>query len=260
MKLFFGEFKPDYKKYHFPYQVWLLKEESDDVGKIYTNGFLPIRSYPNIFYLSRSLRVNLSQFEPSSENRRILKKTEGVSVQVVPLSNFSYTPRIQKLCADYAGQRFGRGIMPAPTIKAIFTGTVYTHVIVYKNSENQDIGYAVCFVNDSLLQYAHSFYDLACLEKNLGARMMLEAVTWAKENGKQYAYLGTCYETKALYKTEFKGVEFFNGFTWSSNLEELKSLITRDSDQYLLRDKDYLNNFHGDLHALLSKYGTRVIF
>ena len=94
MKLFFSEFKEDYQKYHFPYQVWLLKEEADDVGKIYASGFLPIRSLPDVYYLSRSLRVDLSQFSLSSENRRILKKTENFSAELLPLAQFFYNTEV----------------------------------------------------------------------------------------------------------------------------------------------------------------------
>lgn len=260
MKLFFGEFKPDYGRYHFPYQVWLQKEDKDKVEKIYEAGFLPIRSLSGVYYLARSVRVNLSLFEPSSENRRILKKTENIKAKLLSLSDFNYTPQIQKLCKDYSESRFGIGVLPVAAIRSIFTGGVYNHVFVFEDREKQkEIGFSVCFIADDLLQYAHSFYDLNYFSNSLGARMMLEAVSWAKNNNKKYAYLGTCYENKALYKTEYKGVEFFNGFVWSSNLNELKALIKKEAGQYLLRDKDYLESFHeGGLHELLSKYGIRV--
>ena len=91
--------------------------------------------------------------------------------------------------------------------------------------------------------------------------MMLKSVIWAKENRKKYIYLGSCYEEKALYKTEFKGVEFFNGFKWSDNIEELKDLIANSSENYLLKNKQYLESFYeGDLSFLLSKFGIRVNF
>lgn len=262
MKLFFSEFKPDYGKYHFPYQVWLLKEEEDELETIYQKGFLPIRSLPGVYYLSRSLRVDLARFSLSSENRRIMRKTEKISFTTLPLSEFNYSPAIQKLCKDYGEKRFGKGVFPASAVRSIFSGQVYNQVFVFKDEEKQEeVGYAVCFATDKLLQYAHAFYDLAYFEQSLGARMMLQAVLWAKENQKEFAYLGTGYEKSALYKTEFQGVEFFNGFSWSQNLAELKALIGREKEEYLLKDKDYLADFHeGDLHKLLSKFGIRVNF
>jgi len=260
MKLFFSEFKADYRNYHFPYQVWLLKEEADDVEKIYENGFLPIRSIPGVFYLSRNIRVDLSKFEISSENRRILRKSEKFESDLVPITEFNYNAQVQKLCRDYATKRFGKKIFPTSAIRNIFSGKVFNYVFIFKEIKTQTpVGYAVCFISTNFLQYAHSFYSLSYLNENLGARMILEAVIWAKRSGKKIVYLGTCYEENALYKTEFKGVEFFNGFAWSTDMEELKRLIKRDSETYLLEDKEYLEIFHeGNLGRLLDKYGVRV--
>lgn len=262
MKIFFSEFKADYHRYHFPYQVWLLKEEGDEASKIYEAGFLPIRSLPDIYYLSRGVRVNLGEFSLSSENRRILKKTQNIQANLLLTSRFSYTPEVQKLCREYAQERLGKDVFPVPAIRSVFSGRVYNSVFVFSSTEDsKPVGYAVCFVGEDVLQYAHAFYDLRYLSENLGARMILEAVTWAKVNGKRYAYLGTCYDEGALYKTEFAGAEFFNGFAWSGNLEELKALIKRESNEYLLRDKDYLGTFQeGDLQKVLNNYGVRVNF
>jgi arginyl-tRNA--protein-N-Asp/Glu arginylyltransferase len=262
MKLYFGEFKANYGKYHFPYQVWLLKENGDEVEKIYNQGFLPMRSRPNVYYLSRSVRVDLAKFEPSSENRRILKKTEDFQVILEPMSKFSYTPRVQKFCKEYVVKRSGASGMTTATIRSIFKKRVYNYIFVWKDKKTQkEVGFVVCFISPSLLQYAHAFYDLDYLERSLGARMILEAVQWAKQNGRSYAYLGTCYDRNSLYKTEFKGVEFFNGFAWSSNLEELKSLIDRSEEEYLLKDKQFKDRFYkGDLSVFLSNFGVRVSF
>ncbi|PIS14536.1 hypothetical protein COT64_02160 [Candidatus Shapirobacteria bacterium CG09_land_8_20_14_0_10_39_12] len=261
MKLFFSEFKANYEKYHFPYQVWLLKEDGDDENKIYDNGFLPIRSGLNLYYLSRNVRVALEKFEPSSENRRILKKSKNIEERLIPLSGFNYGFTVQKFCKDYSDNKLG-GVFSTQDIRDIFTNNVYSHVFVFEDIETKKtVGYAVCHINDFLLQYACVFYDLGFVNQNLGAGMMLKSVIWAKENRKKYIYLGSCYEEKALYKTEFKGVEFFNGFKWSDNIEELKDLIANSSENYLLKNKQYLESFYeGDLSFLLSKFGIRVNF
>lgn len=259
MKLFFSEFKASYSKYFFPYQVWLLAEEGDSLEKIYEIGFLPMRNLPGVYYLSRSLRVNLADFELTSENRRILKKTEGFESKLISLNEFDYAPRVQKMCKDYANQRLG-GIFSSASIKSIFSGKVYSHIFVFRNNhDNEEVGYAVVRITDRIIQYAHSFYDLKYLSENLGARMMLEAVVWAKDNNKDKIYLGTCYEKNSLYKTEYKGVEFYNGFGWSNNQEELKYLIERREEGYLIKDREYLEKFHeNDFHRILNNNGIRV--
>ncbi|MGZ8898777.1 MAG: hypothetical protein ACXW3Z_01660, partial [Limisphaerales bacterium] len=68
--------------------------------------------------------------------------------------------------------------------------------------------------------------------------------------GFEHLYLGTCYSERALYKTQFSGFEFFNGFRWSTHLAELKYLVGRQGQtpgKHLLESQEYLSNFHGKL-------------
>jgi hypothetical protein len=74
-------------------------------------------------------------------------------------------------------------------------------------------------------------------------------------------YLGSCYSENALYKTQFSGAEFFNGFRWSHNLKELKYLLKRDkpgAEQHLVETKEFQEQFYeGELKRILqaSKFG-----
>lgn len=256
MKLFFSEYQPNYEKYHFPYQVWLKKEPDDDVSEIYAQGFLPMRNLPDIHYLCRSLRVDLSRFSPSSENRRILRKTDNLSFSTLALSNpapgqklHHSFPAVFDLCQRYLKSRFGQKYVSETGLKSIFGGQIFNRVFVWKDGE-KEVGYAVYYLDKHLLHYAHAFYDPGYAALSLGARMMLQAVKIAKETGLKHAYLGTCYNQSAFYKLEFSGVEFFNGFGWSQNIEELKWLVDRRSEEYLLRDKEYLQQF-GPLRRIL---------
>ena len=76
-----------------------------------------------------------------------------------------------------------------------------------------------------LAYYYYAFYDLNYYSRNLGMFMMTSAVGFFAERGFNFLYLGSCYFQNALYKTQFAGAEFFNGFRWSRNPEELKHLI-----------------------------------
>ena len=79
-------------------------------------------------------------------------------------------------------------------------------------------------------------------------QMMTSAVARFAKAGLRFLYLGTCYSRNALYKTQFAGAEFFNGFRWSDNLEELKYLLRRDENeqpQHLLESAEYRDTFCG---------------
>ena len=55
--------------------------------------------------------------------------------------------------------------------------------------------------------------------------MMTKAIVWAKEHGKKYVYLGSARDSAALYKTQFKGFEWFDGKEWRDDIDELKKIL-----------------------------------
>ena len=92
--------------------------------------------------------------------------------------------------------------------------------------------------------------------------MMTSAVALFAERGFKQLYLGTCYSQTALYKTQFAGAEFFNGFRWSDDLDELKFIIKRDKKelyQHLLETDEYREEFYdGDLGKICAASEFRV--
>jgi hypothetical protein len=105
--------------------------------------------------------------------------------------------------------------------------------------------------------YYYAFYDLAYHPRNLGMFMITTAVATLAERGVQHIYLGTCYSQNALYKFQFTGAEFFNGFTWSHNAKELKYLVEREHQpvtKHLLETMPYREEFWTpDLKPLFEK-------
>lgn len=225
MKYFYKEHKSDYSQYLFPYQVYLLKEKTDSLDDIYNLGFLPSRSKPDLFYLSRSIRIDLTKFELSSENRRIQRKTDYLTLDILSYKDFKYDYKIGKLAKDFYDARSGKGTFSVNRIKWLFTSGACSDVIVFKDG-NVETGYCVANKTSSLLHYAYPFYDLDYLKKNMGMGMMLSSILWANENNLKYVYLGTCYTKSSLYKTQFKGVEFFDGEGWNGDKDVLKVRIS----------------------------------
>lgn len=92
-------------------------------------------------------------------------------------------------------------------------------------SAQDDAGYAICKETNELLHYCYPFYNLESEFNNLGMGMMLKAILWAKANNKKYIYLGSAKDQAAKYKLQFSGLEWFDGETWQTNLEELKNVL-----------------------------------
>ncbi|MBP9772033.1 MAG: GNAT family N-acetyltransferase [Candidatus Pacebacteria bacterium] len=233
MRRFKSEFAHSYKTYSFGYCEYAEVEHDDVFADVYAEGFLPYSGSKNVkrtCYLARSARVRLPDFSLSSENRRIAKQFDGQFIKrSIPIEEFDTTDtKFLTFCADYFLKRHGEGVLPEERLRTILNAEFITHVDVYETPEGQTIAY-VLMVNDARMSHFwFSFYDLAYAYKSLGMWLMLDAVRVAKEEGKEYFYVGTVYGEKALYKTNFDTLEFFDGNVWSRDIKLLKSLSRND--------------------------------
>lgn len=249
MKLLFSEFKSDYSRYLYSYVIWAVPEPGETPAQCFARGFLP--GTPNLdrYYLCRHLRVDLARFKPSSENRRILRKGAALKVRLVPRDQFAYTPARRQAWCAYAQARWGPGIMTEQRLDGLMAGRVVTHLLVFTDEFSTDVGTALLYVEEPAMAfYYYAFYDLEWLQRNLGMFMMTSAVDFFARRGFRHLYLGTCYSERALYKTQFTGLEFFNGFRWSDNLDELKYLIRREQqpvENHLLATAQFRDQFYG---------------
>lgn len=264
MKLLFSEAQPDYAHYVFPYAIWALPEAGEKPSAIFNAGFLPSSRYLDRFYLCRQVRVDLGRFEPSSENRRILRKGEGIKVELVPRANFDYTPARREFFKQYADKKFGPDVMSYERLDSLFSTPIISHLLVFTDGQTgAELGVATLFVEDAALAYYYyAFYDLNYSNRNLGMYMMTSAAVEFAACGVKHLYLGTCYAENALYKTQFVGAEFFNGFRWSDNIDELKFIVRRDKatlGEHLLENQDYRTRFYeGKLEKIVELGGTSV--
>jgi arginyl-tRNA--protein-N-Asp/Glu arginylyltransferase len=264
MKLLFSECQPDYTHYLYPYAIWAVPEAEEAPAELFNAGFLPSARGLGQFYLCRNVRVDLTKFRLSSENRRILRKGAGIAMQLVPRAEFDLTPARRDFYRQYADVRYGKDVMPPERLDLVFNSPVCTHLLVFTDAQSgAELGVAVLYLEEPALAfYRYSFYDLNHFNRSLGLFMMTAAVGLFAARGTRHLYLGTCYSERALYKTQFLGVECFNGFRWSENLDELKFLLKRDEKalpQHLLENEEYRREFHaGDLQAVAAANGFRA--
>jgi arginyl-tRNA--protein-N-Asp/Glu arginylyltransferase len=249
VKLLFSEHKSDYGHYQFPYAVWAVPEAGEKPSDIFNAGFLPSSRNLDRFYLCRQVRVVLSQFRPSSENRRILRKGAGFEARLVPRNQYHYTPERRQFFKSYADVKFGKDVMSFQRLDALFASPIISHLLVFTDAESgAEIGVATLYVEGGqLAYYYYAFYDLAYHPCNLGMFMMTWAVRLFAQLGCSHLYLGTCYSENALYKTQFSGAQFFNGFRWSNDLDELKFILNRDQaslHEHLLEAQAFRDEFY----------------
>jgi len=202
-----------------------------NINSLYDRGYLFTREHLGSMYQTRSLRVDLSKFELTSENRRVLKKSEDLRLKIEDLPMKNYDWKIGKLAKDFYETKFGKGIFSANKVRELLTDkekSNFNLLLKYSDIKILDIGYCICYENDEILHYSYPFYQISNIQypiSNLGLGMMLRAIIWAKEHGKKYVYLGSVKDEKAKYKLQFEGLEWFDGKEWKMDLEELKKIL-----------------------------------
>lgn len=256
MKTFFSENTVDYSSYTFNYAAYALREDGESLSEIYDKGFLPytgdLSIAEEVFYMARSLRVNLNTFADTSENRRVNRLIEPLNVQleVIDKSTFDLEDKdFKEFCSAYIKERIGDDNMSWKRWEYILSKPLGSHIFKFYNDE-KTLGYVLGAVNEDLLHYWFAFFDTDYMRTHsLGKHMMWRLITWAKENDKKYAYLGTAYKPSALYKIrDHKGLEFWDGSTWNKNAKDLKTLCKTDlepleADRFKLLEKksEFLN-------------------
>jgi arginyl-tRNA--protein-N-Asp/Glu arginylyltransferase len=240
MKIFFSEHNKDYSSYTFDYAVYALMDVQNELPSIYAQGFLPysndLSETREIFYLSRSLRVNLDEFTDSSENRRVQKKlTElDLQLQVTKKEDFDLNDKhFRQLCLSYASSRFSGQAMTEERFEHILQRKVLTDIFTFSNAAGTPVAYIFTLIESGTLHYWFSFFDERYLENYpIGKWLMWRAIDWAKQAGLEYVYLGTCYGEKALYKVrDFKALRFWDGSVWNRDIKLLKLWCKTDEEK-----------------------------
>ena len=147
MKLAFSESQPDYGHYIFPYAVWAFPEPGETPADFFSRGFLPSSRELDRFYLCRQVRINLQQYGPSSENRRILRKGKGISVRLLKRADFDYTAQRREFYKTYTDIKFGKDTMSYERLDSLFTGRMTSHLLLFTDAASgAEVGTATLYL------------------------------------------------------------------------------------------------------------------
>ncbi|HEY4482668.1 MAG TPA: hypothetical protein VI953_00655 [Candidatus Paceibacterota bacterium] len=211
------------------YLKWAEERITDwsetNVERMYGRGFVFTRLGKGVMQQTRSMRVDLSKFELSSENRRILGKTDELGIVNYELwdGSFKYDWSIAKMAKDFYDTKFGDRTFSANKAKELLTDETKSNFNTLLNFGN---GYAICYASKNILHYSYPFYSLSGeTAKSMGLGMMTQAVQWAKEVGKKYVYLGSAQRPTDTYKLQFTGIEWWDGSKWNTDLDLLKQTL-----------------------------------
>lgn len=217
----------------------ISEANTDEIEKLYNQGYVVTR-LPEM-HQTRSLRIDLSKFTLTSENRRVLKKTSDIDMFVfdLPLHSNTTNWRIHALGKKFYQKKFNDVDFSASKIREIINGKakhnlLFTHYqsnTLPNNSTSgtidhtKTLGYTICYKTENILHYSFPFYELTSNIPNLGMGMMLKAISWAKYKNLEYLYLGSFTRPKDRYKLQFRGLEWWDQDHWSEDLANLKTTI-----------------------------------
>jgi arginyl-tRNA--protein-N-Asp/Glu arginylyltransferase len=217
------------------YLIWNKKTITDfsikAVTDLYSRGYVFTREHKGAMYQTRVIRINLVNFSPNSENRRVLKKVEDLELNIESIPPENYTWHVHKLGKEFYQQKFGSGQFSATKIRELVTDKEKSNFnkLYSYTSGNETVGYCICYENSNLLHYAYPFYNSQKFSNNYGMGMMLLAILNSQTRKDKYIYLGSASRPEDKYKLQFSGLEWFDGKTWTDDIDGLKGLLSESA-------------------------------
>ena len=220
--------------------------DADEENEAIDHGWLaldhPVGKHKEVFYQSRSTRVDMQKYRPRYKHHtydgkqlglKVIDASEMVKLLSLPSIYKQYMKR-KKFGADY--NPFGH-YHKRDQFMVFYIGTADNIVGFTKQKKYryQEDNYSTIDTYDSK--------DLAGLESVIHANTIpISDVTldmeidWASDNYVSYFYMGSGYEQSSEYKANYRGFEWWTGTRWSTDKKEYRRLCRRDSRIENLRD------------------------
>lgn len=185
---------------------------TSSIEENYQNGLLPQRNKKNLWYFESSCRSNLKNFNLSSENRRIIRKTDNFSFQKISLESFNFDLEIQKKIFSWIKEL--KWEFPISSLKNIFNNHIFNNIYIWTDETGQQIAYSVCYFDENISHIAYVFYDPKYNHGNLPIRLVLQTIIDSQKIGLKFCYLGRFSQNTGFYKRNMPGFEYFENNNW----------------------------------------------
>lgn len=188
-----------------------------NIDENYQKGLLPQRNDKNLFYFQTSCRSNLENFNLSSENRRILRKTEEFTFEKISLKNFNYDLKIQKEIFNWIKKL--KWNFPISSVKNVFKNHIFNYLYIWKDKQKNTVAYSICYFSKNISHIAYVFYNPELAHENLPIRLVLQVIIDSHYLNLKYCYLGRFSPENGFYKRNMPGFEYFTDNQWSSYIK-----------------------------------------
>ena len=186
-----------------------------------------------VFYQSRSTRINLDLYKPRYKRHEY--QGDEIGVKIIDASEMVKLLGLPHIYKQYMERKkFTQDYDPFAHYHArdqfmlFYTGTA-DNILGFTKQKRytyQEDNYAM----------DDRYPDLAGLESVIHANTVpisdltldLE-LEWAVDNHVAYFYMGSGYELSSEYKANYRGFEWWTGTEWSTNKKQYRALCRRDS-------------------------------
>ena len=219
---------------------WAELTHSTELGEIYSGGYLPYSGDTmdsrHLFYMARSLRVDLDRFSLDKKRRYQQKEWAGFGLQRVLLSKVEfleiYGSEMMELAYLWMEPRFGEASLARDRFTYILSKPYLNSILTWQDA-GELVAFALLARGSWGAHYWYVFYRNGTgVPSAPGHGYLVDFVDWVRSENLPHAYLGTTYATKSHYKSRgIRGISFWDGESWNENKAELA--ILRESDEKL---------------------------
>ena len=199
-----------------------LDLESSQESEALENGWL---IYNDVWYNSRSSRINVEEYRPQSTNKYLKKYTflyqnkfflsdEVIDVytKFITIKKFNKTYKIDTDLDRSCG------------------------VFVYNNDTHNLVAYTKMVKYDGGIESQFAVWDYSEPKASIGRVIIDYEVEAVKKLGYKYLYIGPVYGINSTYKLNINGFEWWDGEKWNTDQHELFKLLDRDTRIKSLED------------------------
>ncbi|MBP9664681.1 MAG: GNAT family N-acetyltransferase [Pyrinomonadaceae bacterium] len=157
------------------------------------------------------LRIRLSEFRPSSSQRRVIRKNVDLEVEITPTI---VTAEIEELFHRHK-RRFDHSVPDSIYDFLSDDGAscpTCGHQVTVRDSSGQLLAVSFFDIGETAISAIYACFDPNESSRSLGIFTMLKVIEYAIEQGKTFYYHGYSYDAPSFYdyKFRFSGLEAFD--------------------------------------------------
>lgn len=194
------------------------------------NGWCPLDS--NLWFQTRSTRIDISKYIP---NKKLLKQSKDVKAFFDISVNEHKKQVFYSIYQKYVSyKKFG-------SVDFSFYDIVnYSNGHVYYTYNNKIVGFCFFKIIGQNLFAVEFAWDYDNPKLGLGKYNVHSLCNYAKMRRYKYLYLSSGYESCSIYKSSFKGFEWWTGLEWKDDVEHFKKLCYSDDSVQIKFDWEKL--------------------